>query len=68
MAAAISFRGLRDTSPAIGSRPITARILVCHGDADPMVPRSQVIAFWEEMDAAGADWHFHTYSGASRLY
>jgi dienelactone hydrolase len=28
-----------------------------------MVPRSQVLAFWEEMDAAGAKWHFHSYSG-----
>ena len=28
-----------------------------------MVPRSQVLAFWEEMDTAGADWHFHSYSG-----
>ena len=28
-----------------------------------MVPRSQVLAFWEEMDAAGADWHFHSYAG-----
>jgi dienelactone hydrolase len=21
------------------------------------------VAFWEEMDAAGAQWHFHAYSG-----
>ena len=28
-----------------------------------MVPRNAVLAFWEEMDAAGADWHFHSYSG-----
>ena len=45
------------------SGKVTARILVCHGDADPMVPRSQVLAFWEEMDAAQANWHFHAYSG-----
>ena len=36
---------------------------MCHGDADPMAPRSQVLAFWEEMDAAQANWHFHAYSG-----
>jgi dienelactone hydrolase len=28
-----------------------------------MVPRSQVLAFWEEMDTAQANWHFHSYSG-----
>ncbi|WP_234026865.1 dienelactone hydrolase family protein [Erythrobacter sp. HKB08] len=63
LAAVASFHGLLETGrPAVPgvSRP---RILVCHGDADPLVPRSQVVAFWEEMDRAGADWHFHAYSG-----
>jgi dienelactone hydrolase len=62
LAAVASFHGLLDTGrPA--DRPIAPRILVCHGDADPMVPREQVLRFWEEMDAAGAHWHFHSYSG-----
>ena len=59
--AVVSFHGLLDTQrPA--SAPIPARILVCHGDRDPMVPRAQVMAFWEEMDAVGANWHFHAYA------
>ena len=61
--AVVSFHGLLDTGLPAEPGRITARILVCHGDADPLVPRSQVLAFWEEMDAAGADWHFHSYSG-----
>lgn len=61
--AAVSFHGLLDTGLPAEPGRIAARILVCHGDADPMVPRSQVLAFWEEMDAAGANWHFHAYSG-----
>lgn len=61
--AAVSFHGLLDTGLPAEPGQITTRILVCHGDADPMVPRSQVLAFWEEMDAAQADWHFHAYSG-----
>ena len=61
--AVVSFHGLLDTGLPAAPGSITARILVCHGDADPMVPRSQVLAFWEEMDAAGADWHFHSYAG-----
>ncbi|MFM6831730.1 MAG: dienelactone hydrolase family protein [Novosphingobium sp.] len=60
---AASFHGLLDTAKPAQPRAVKARLLVCHGDADPMVPRSQVIAFWEEMDAAGANWHFHSYSG-----
>ncbi len=59
----VSFHGLLQTDLPAETGKVTARILVCHGDADPMVPRSQVMAFWEEMDAAGANWHFHSYSG-----
>ncbi|MGV3512072.1 MAG: dienelactone hydrolase family protein [Novosphingobium sp.] len=60
---AASFHGLLDTKAAASPGAIKARILVCHGDADPLVPRTQVMAFWEEMDAAEANWHFHSYSG-----
>lgn len=63
IAAAISFHGLLDTQAPAQPGAVSARLLVCHGDADPMVPRSQVIAFWEEMDAADVQWHFHAYSG-----
>jgi dienelactone hydrolase len=62
LSAVATFHGLLETAkPA--DRPIAPKILVCHGDADPMVPRAQVLRFWEEMDAVGADWHFHSYSG-----
>ncbi len=65
LAAVVSFHGLlgafKDSPAAPGS--ISARILVCHGDADALVPRSKVVEFWEEMDRAGANWHFHSYSG-----
>lgn len=62
LVAVVSFHGLLDTArPA--DAPIAPRLLVCHGDADPMVPRDQVVRFWEEMDAVGAHWHFHSYSG-----
>lgn len=59
----VSFHGLLNTDrPAPAGGPVGPRILVCHGDADTLVPRAQVTAFWEEMDAAGADWHFHSYA------
>ena len=61
--AVVSFHGLLDTGLPAEPGKITARILVCHGDADPLVPRSQVMAFWEEMDAAQANWQFHSYAG-----
>ena len=57
-----SFHGLLNTDRK-ADRPIAPRVLVCHGDADPLAPRDHVLAFWEEMDAVGAKWHFHSYSG-----
>lgn len=63
LAAVASFHGLLDTGKTAEPGAIKARILVCHGDADPLVPREQVSAFWNEMDRAGANWHFHVYGG-----
>lgn len=60
---AASFHGLLDTALPAAPGAVKARILVSHGDADPLVPRAQVLGFWEEMDRAGANWHFHAYSG-----
>lgn len=57
-----SFHGLLAT-PMPATAPIRPRLLVCHGDADSMVPRSDVTAFWEEMDGVAADWHFMSFAG-----
>jgi dienelactone hydrolase len=62
LALAASFHGLLETGRR-ADRTIIPRIFVCHGDADPLVPREQVVGFWQEMDAVGANWHFHSYSG-----
>ena len=62
LAAVASFHGILET-PLPAQETIAPRILVCHGDADSLVPRQQVLGFWEEMDRVGADWHFHSYAG-----
>lgn len=56
-----SFHGLLAT-PLPANAPIKPRVLVCHGDADSLVPRADVTAFWEEMDGVGADWHFLSFA------
>ena len=63
IAAAVSFHGLLDTKAPAEPGVMKARLLICHGDADPLVPRDQVRAFQEEMDHAGGNWHLHAYSG-----
>lgn len=59
---AVSFHGLLTTARAAEPGAIRSHLLVLHGDADPLVPRQQVSEFLEEMDRAGADWHFHSYA------
>lgn len=63
IALVVSFHGLLATPLPAKRGTIKARILVCHGRADPLVPPKQVRTFLEEMDIAGADCHMHIYSG-----
>lgn len=61
LALVASFHGLLAT-PLPATAPIRPRILVCHGDADSLVPRSDVTAFWAEMDGVAADWQFMSFA------
>ena len=61
LALAASFHGILSTGRRADA-PIIPRLAVFHGDADPMAPSGDVIALWEEFDAVGANWHFHSYS------
>jgi dienelactone hydrolase len=64
----VSFHGSLGSfqKPAPGS--VKARILVCHGGADSLVPDEQVAAFKKEMDEAKADYRFVAYDGALHGY
>ncbi len=68
IACAVSFHGELSTGRAAEPGAVSARILVCHGDADPIVPRAQVLGFWDEMARAGANWHFHAYAGVRHSF
>ena len=63
LAVAVSFHGGLTTEAPAAPGGIKARILVCHGDADPMIDHTQVLGFWDEMNASQANWHFHCYAG-----
>ena len=47
---------------------ISAKVLCLHGHDDPMVPPEQVLAFEQEMSAAGADWQVHAYGGTMHAF
>jgi dienelactone hydrolase len=64
----VSFHGALGSfhKPAPGS--VKAKILVCHGGADSLVPDEQIAAFKQEMADAKADCRFVTYDGALHGY
>ena len=64
----VSFHGgLQTQRPAEGGK-VKAKILVCTGADDTMIPFDQVNAFETEMMKAGADWQVITYGGAKHSF
>ena len=63
----VSFHGLLMPSD-ISKKGIKAKILVLHGERDPMVPIDMVDAFQKEMTEAGADWKLHSYGGTYHAF
>ena len=59
----VSFHGALQTQRPATPSGVKARILVCTGADDPMIPVAQVNAFEEEMTKAGADWQVISYGG-----
>ena len=45
-----------------------ARVLVCHGADDPLVPPEHVVKFWKEMQAAKARYELLILSGAVHAF
>jgi dienelactone hydrolase len=64
LAGAVSIHGSLVTGRPAEPGAVRARLLVCHGAADPHVPLGDVTAFAEEMNGAGADWRLVMYGGA----
>lgn len=64
LAGVVSFHGSLGSlhTPAPGS--VRAKILVCHGAEDLLVPEDSVKALKKELKAAGADLRFTAYPGA----
>lgn len=47
---------------------VIPKALVCHGEADSMVPEEVVSSFKKEMDAAGVNYKFVSYPGAKHAF
>ncbi len=64
LSAVVSFHGGLASARPGDAGNIEAKVLVCHGAADTLVPMSQLAAFEEEMSRTSVDWQTHVYAGA----
>jgi len=63
----VSFHALLKVGAGLDARPV-ARILVQHGQDDPMVPDEDVAAFAAEMRRVKAEWQLHSYPGVVHAF
>ncbi|MBX2813453.1 MAG: dienelactone hydrolase family protein [Myxococcales bacterium] len=61
--AAVSFHGLLKLGEPLDTKP-TARMLILHGQDDPMVPPEDISSFAREMQRVDGDWILEVYPHA----
>lgn len=64
---AVSFHGNLNVVP-LNKDLLKAEILVCHGNADPLVPQAEVDLFKKQMDSVGAKYVFKGYDSALHAF
>lgn len=64
----ISFHGLLMPPGNTRGKKINAKVLVMHGNDDPMVPVDDVLALQKELTEAGADWQIHSYGNTMHAF
>ena len=64
----VSFHGILETKTPEDAKNVKAKLLICTGADDPLVPPEQVLGFQKEMTAAKVDWQVHCYGGARHAF
>jgi dienelactone hydrolase len=64
----VSLHGILTAPIRAARNTVIAKILVLHGDADPVVPFEQLTTFREEMRSAEANWELAIYGGARHSF
>lgn len=68
VAGVVSFHGLLTAPDNLADTRVSASVLVLHGYDDPMATPEAMLAFANEMSAAGADWQIHAYGGTQHAF
>ena len=68
--AVVSFHGGLESPRPDDAKNIRAKVLVCHGASDPLVPPEQVAGFGAKMREVGGhvDWQLHAYGGVKHSF
>ena len=64
----VAFHAALSTPTPADAKNIKGKVLVCHGDDDPFVPRNEVNAFLDEMKGAKVNYQFNAYGGAVHTF
>jgi dienelactone hydrolase len=64
----VSFHGLLGAPENTKGNTVKAKVLALHGYDDPMAPPGQMLAFQDEMTAAGADWQLVSYGNTMHAF
>lgn len=64
----VSFHGSLGTTKPAKKGDVKAKVLVCHGGADKFIPDKDIVAFKDEMMAAGVDYQFIAYDDALHAF
>jgi len=64
----ISLHGILSTPIPAQRNAVVSKILVLHGDADPVTPAESVIDFQREMRMAQANWQINIYGDAKHSF
>tara|TARA_Y200000002_G_scaffold220953_1_gene182411 strand:+ start:22 stop:729 length:708 start_codon:yes stop_codon:yes gene_type:complete len=68
IAGVVSFHGIFNKPGNTDGNKIKAKVLVLHGNDDPMVPHSDVNGLANELTEAEADWQIHAYGSTSHAF
>jgi len=64
----VSFHGLLGAPENRQLKQMIAKVLVLHGNDDPMVTADQVTVLQQQLTQAGADWQLHRYGHAMHAF
>ena len=64
----VSFHGILKPPGHTSGKKLAAKLLVLHGDDDPLAPIEDFLALRTELSAAGADWQTHIYGHAKHAF